>query len=73
MIAIEADQKLNGEIGERERTGQKPKSSLMVRETEHMAFERVQMLDSVDKEFKSAIINMLKELKETLFKELKVL
>lgn len=36
-----------------------------------MTFESAQMLDSADKEFKAAIINMFKELKETMFKELK--
>lgn len=62
-----------GRSGKEKEQGRNQSHLLMVRETEHMAFERVQMLDSVDKEFKSAIINMLKELKEILFKELKVL
>lgn len=58
------DQKFNGEIRERHKEkGTRPKSSLMVRATEH------QMLNSA--EFKTAIINMLKEQKETMFKELK--
>ena len=33
--------------------------------------EEVHMLDLLDKDFKSAIINMFKELKETMSKELK--
>lgn len=38
MTAIEADQKLNGENKkEAKGTGPKPKSSLVVRKTEHMA------------------------------------
>ena len=33
--------------------------------------EKAQILDFLDKDFKSAIINMLNELKETMYKELR--
>ena len=36
------------------------------------AFERDHMLDLAGKDFKAAIINMLKELKETMIKAIKV-
>lgn len=46
-------------------TGPKPQSYLMVKKTMVHAFKRAQMLDS---ELKSAIIHMLEQLKDTMFK-----
>lgn len=47
----------------------RPNSALVVRETEHKALRGPDV--EFRKEFKVAIINMLKELRETMFKELK--
>lgn len=43
-----------------------------IKQTTQTTYERTKMSDVTDKNFKPAIVNMFKELKETVLKEIKV-